>query len=653
MSILLNPEQEDAVKHEYGPCMVLAGPGTGKTRILVERVRRLLDAGYPPESLYLMTFTNKATSEMSSRLQEINEGFKNVSTLHALAKRTIMASYRLDNKPSPEILDEKACFDLFSRVYASLYDSGSQMNAKELWVEMNTWRNKSPKRSPDDCRFAVYDVYNRYQGALKGENKLDLSDLIFMASKVLDEDSRVLAAYSALDFILVDEFQDTSLAEYNFIRKIMGEKQNLMCVAAAAQSIYSWRGADFPRLKSRFLDDFPFAKWVCLKQNYRSGKEIVLAAASMVPDEPEVHLDASGKGYVYVNRLPDNVAEAHFVARTIKDVMKLEGTEWRHFAVLVREWSQAVPLEMAFAENNIPYQLAGADRFRFYDKPAIKAMMGYLAAIESLRTDKSSLAEGSLEAMLNVPPRGIGTRSMIALRGQEMFITWESVIKAMVSPDIRDQVKSSLGELFAMLSKLASQNLPPYDLIDAVIRETRWLDLSESSLEGPAMVRDLRTLQEEAARYRSVQEMMNAMNNINKFAFDTDFGVTISSIHASKGLEWPYVFIPGMIEGILPSNQSVKENDVDGEARVAHVALSRAKKAMWLTTVMSWIDLKKGTERAVKPSPFLGRLPREIICEYTGNSQLLADTVLLEGTDTRQWETDAVTAGWSIDRFFD
>lgn len=622
MFATLNPEQRMAVEHCEGPAFILAGPGTGKTLILQERTVCLVSQGVHPGAIAVLTFTRKAADDnrrrITTRLSPESADQVQVSTLHSLALRILVAVERKHHREVPDVVDPVICFNYLRRALTELELDPALYTPFAIWKTMIGW--KASGRNLATLEAPVRQVVERYQKILSAERRWDLADLVVNATVALQTESDIAAAFQSVRFLMVDEFQDTSLAEYDFLQAVLGSNRNLFCVGAAAQSIYTWRGADARALMARYDEDYPEARRIILRRNYRSGSSIIAAAAAMAPEEREVYLSSeNGPGQVILKECTNNLAEATLVASLIRELAGRDGLAYTHFAVLFRSWAQAPPIEQALSDQHIPYVLYG-DQAHYYERPEVRSLFAYLRAILVVAGEpEASSLDGALDLILAAPPRGVGPRSLALIRGRSPEVTWELLVEATLRTDLREQVRQAVRELFELLSRLSRlvEELSPAEMIARIIRETGWELALQDELEGKKMLANLRAFQAEAGGYAGLEGFVSAMKNRIKSDL-AGKGVAVSTIHAAKGLEWPVVFVIGLNQGSLPSAQSLRtaENgDPVEERHVAHVAFSRARELLFLTWNREIPDAS-GFARSLRPSDFLGRLPREEVHEY-------------------------------------
>lgn len=651
----LNPAQLRAATFLDGPCEVIAGPGTGKTTVLGGRVYNLVEEKHvPPNGVYVITFTRKARGNLQAKLEEdLSPGMAeqvNVSTIDALAYRICVADAQIKagdmKKKIPTVADEDLAFSLFSGALEET-GYGGLKTVKSAWGEMRKW--KMGKREYRLLDPDLVSVVERYQERLIETKKWDVSDLIWNATHILRDNSVIAAAFQ-VSYMMVDEWQDTSLPQYHFLREVLKHSDNLFVVGAPAQSIYTWRNADYTRLSDAFVADYLEAELVKLDTNYRSGRKIVAVAASVVLEYPEVHLKSdNGEGAVFLHEAISDDQEASIVANVAKTLVDENGMRWQDIAILFRTWAQRAPLEAAFLDLEIPYVLADDSRLPFYKTPEVLAMIGYLRAIMSVRGEidaSDADLDGALDLIINTPSRrGIGPVSLNMIRDGQPEIGWNQLLRAQTRDDLRPQVRESVKNLFEMLTRLANDATltAPEAMMNTVLEETGWEEYLAGSLDGNDVQRNLHRLRSEAAEHNDIVAYLNLMKSQLGGSWNMD-GVALTSIHAAKGLEWPVVFVVGMNEGVLPHVNAIKGNNTPHEEkRLAHVAFSRAMKVLFITYARNRRD-RSGQYVTMKPSRFLGMLPTHEVTRYdkeTFGYQLSGNGISPAGSPWR--EPDAET----------
>jgi DNA helicase-2/ATP-dependent DNA helicase PcrA len=620
---VLDDRQLAAVEHADGPLEVIAGPGAGKTLILVERAARLYERGTPLTGMILVTFTTRAAGEMRQRLQlrlgmDVDgRTLRNVSTIHALAYRILRAAKKKAGQPGWSVADENEAHDALRQ---SMAETGIP---RELYTTADLARQIEALRGlPDEARVPiderVLDLYGRYRQILTKARKWDLGELVPAALEALRQDDVLASLFRRLCLhLMVDEWQDVSLLEYEFLKELL-EGDSIFVVGSPAQSIYAWRRAHYDALAERFRRDFPHAATIVLQRNYRSTRQIVEAATSLVPDtysEARMEPDKGDGPPVEIHTAYDPDSEADLAAQMLERWHEEEALSFEHAAILFREWRQSPAIERGLAARGIPYILA--DRLTFYERPEVREILSYLILARAMRDSRPAEEDdsGALEAVINVPPRGIGPNSLQRLRSGQPYLTWALFFAGMVRDDLRDQVREGCRSVFELLAGLSHEvdDLPPEKMVQEVVERTgyrAWLDEDLATGRSPYA---LEALQKEAANHGTTAAFLRAMRARMRGRLDTrpgDRGVTLSSIHGAKGLEWPLVIVIGLYEGSLPhvmAHNGGATKDPPDERRLAYVAVSRAADRLILTAPQH-VEVS-GHLVAVSPSRYLSELP--------------------------------------------
>jgi len=620
---VLDDRQLAAVEHADGPLEVIAGPGAGKTLILVERAARLYERGTPLTGMILVTFTTRAAGEMRERLQSRlgmdvdGRTLRNVSTIHALAYRILRAAKKKAGQPGWGVADENEAHDALRQAMA---ETGIP---RELYTTVDLARQIEAIRGlPDDTRVPaderVLDLYGRYRQILTKARKWDLGELVPAALEAIRRDDVLASLFRRLCLhLMVDEWQDVSLLEYEFLKELL-DGDSIFVVGSPAQSIYAWRRAHYDALAERFRRDFPHAGTIVLQRNYRSTRQIVEAGTSLVPDgysEACMQPEKGDGSPVEVHTAYDQESEGDLAAQILERWHEEEAQSFDHAAVLFREWRLSPAIERGLAARGIPYTLA--DRLTFYERPEVREILSYLILARAMRDSRPAEEDdsGALEAVINVPPRGIGPNSLQRLRSGQPYLTWALFFAGMVRGDLREQVRVGCRSLFELLAGLSHEvdDLPPEKMVQQVVERTgyrAWLDEDLAAGRSPYA---LEALQKEAASHGTTGAFLRAMRARMRRHLDGrsgDRGVTLSSIHGAKGLEWPLVIVAGLYEGSLPHVMAYNggaTKDPPDERRLAYVALSRAAERLILTAPQH-VEVS-GHLIAVSLSRYLGELP--------------------------------------------
>ena len=626
----LNPQQQKAVTASDGPVLVLAGPGSGKTRVLTYRVAYLVqELDMAPWRVMAVTFTNKAAREMQERLEQLLGPSRGRSltlgTFHAICAR---------------ILRREAEAAGISRDYA-IFDADDQLRLirqaiRDLNLDDKRYRPQAvhgaisraknelvpPEAYSTGSYFGevVKRIYERYQALLAANSGLDFDDLLMVTVRMLGQRPDVLVKYQErYCHVLVDEFQDTNQAQYALLRQLSGLHHNLFCVADEDQSIYAWRGADYRNIR-RLRDDHPDLVTILLEQNYRSTQTILDAAQAVIrhnSDRTDKALFTyRGRGLkIVVHESYDQDDEARFVVDTIAQLAAQQEVRPGDCAVMYRTNAQSRAFEDAFIRAGLPYKLVGATRF--YARREIKDLIAFLRLIHNP-------ADGvGLTRVINVPPRGIGQKTMVALedvarkRGISIYEVLTDTSEASSSLGARAQ--RVLATFLEMLEGwiAARATLTVAQLIDRVLEDTRYADyLRDGTEEGEERWANVLELRNVAAEYESLTltdfladvALVSDVDNLS----DGANAPTLLTLHSAKGLEFPVVFITGLEEGLLPHNRSFDDPEqMAEERRLSYVGLTRAKDRLFLT--YAFMRHRYGDSEPSIPSRFLSDIPPELM----------------------------------------
>ncbi|HIQ02576.1 MAG TPA: ATP-dependent helicase [Anaerolineales bacterium] len=600
--------------HGRGPLMVNAGPGTGKTRCLTARFAALVMAGEAaPTDIVAVTFTREAAGVMRERVQrKIGrdvEGLR-ISTIHSLAYSIL----RYGKGRGPKVAVPEDAYEILQRAalevdLPAVWDTGELFRLiavlKERGINPEQLR---PAAGPAASVFQeeVKRVYRRYQQILAEEGLLDFGGLILQAVERLRSDPSLRSYLRSLTpFVMVDEFQDTSPSQYEFIRHLVGDEQNLLVVGSPAQTIHEWRGVRMGELREAFVRDFHPPE-ITLHINYRSSSNIV-AAASVVG---EGYPDANQEGVrepgdpVIAWRPANQYDEAGRVAATVRRWLE-EGISPGDIAVLYRTHRQADVLEAQLFASGIPYTLAGAERL--YGRPEVRHLLAYLALALNPEQD-------GLEQVVNVPPRGLGPNTVMRIKGTEPILTLQALQAAARGRDgLPPRVVEAAAKLVALLDLLGrkARELPPRRMIDFTLGATGYREWAETQLlDGYGRIRAIAQVARDAEAFDSLDSFLEyAHRRAGEIGGD---GICLSTIHAAKGREWAAVIATGLVEGLLPHARALKQGDaeIEEERRVLYVAMTRARDRLVLSAPQAWVG-DTGV-RETRPSRFL-RIPGTLI----------------------------------------
>lgn len=631
----LNPQQAEAVINTEGPMLIMAGAGSGKTKVLTCRVANLLQKGVRPYRILAITFTNKAAAEMRERVNNMSgPAAKDVwlFTFHAFCARFL----RMEIDKLPGYGGNFAIYDI----------ADSQNLIKQILKEMNLddkrfqpsgilSRISNAKNALQDAAaFArqagdfyeqkVADIYSRYEQKLQLNNALDFDDLLMLSIKLLQENKEVREKYQdRFDYLLVDEYQDTNHAQYLLTKFLAAKHRNICVVGDADQSIYGWRGADIQNILD-FEKDYPDAKVIKLEQNYRST-QIILDAANAVIENNTGRKpknlwteNKSGADIIYFQAV-DERDEARFVIEQLQNLQRTENKKLGDMAILYRTNTQSRIFEEMLIKSGISYNMVGG--LKFYERKEIKDIIAYLRVIFNTADSLSLLR------IINVPKRGIGDASLAKIQAYAAannVSLFEAVSNAAAIDGLSSRFVSKLDDLAGIIFELMNLagEAPVEDLIDRVLRDTGYLEELENERTPQAQSRidNLHELISVAQEFAASEEENNLENFLAHVALvsdidDTELGedaITLMTLHSSKGLEFPVVFLVGMEEGLFPHARTLMdETEIEEERRLCYVGITRAKEKLFLSsTKMRTIY---GNTVTYPPSRFLQEIPARLV----------------------------------------
>jgi DNA helicase-2/ATP-dependent DNA helicase PcrA len=626
----LNPQQQKAVTVSDGPVLVLAGPGSGKTRVLTHRVAWLVqELDVAPWRIMAVTFTNKAAREMRERLEQLIGPSRSRSltlgTFHAACARVLRREAEAAGIPR-----DYAIFDADDQlrlVRQAIRDLGlDDKRYRPQAVHAAISRAKNELVPPETYATGSYygevvkRIYERYQALLAANGGLDFDDLLMVAVHLFDQHPDVLAKYQErYRHVLVDEFQDTNQAQYVLLRQLSARHHSLFCVADEDQSIYAWRGADYRNIR-RLRDDHPDLVTILLERNYRSTQTILDAARAVIRHNPD-RTDKSlftrrGRGArIVVHEAYDQDDEAQFVVDTIAQLAAQEGVRPGDCAVMYRTNAQSRAFEDAFIRAGLPYRLVGATRF--YARREIKDLIAFLRLIHN-PTDGVSMAR-----VINVPPRGIGRKTVAVLEdaARERDVSVYEVLKDVPkgSPKLGTRAQRALAAFLELLEGwiAACTVLTVAQLMDRVLQDTGYADyLRDGTEEGEERWANVLELRNVAADYTDLTLTdfladVALVSDVDNLSDEVD-APTLLTLHSAKGLEFPVVFITGLEEGLLPHSRSLDDPEqMAEERRLSYVGVTRAKDRLFLT--YAFIRTRYGDSEPSVPSRFLGDIPPELL----------------------------------------
>lgn len=633
----LNPQQRIAVENTEGPLLVLAGAGSGKTRVLTYRVAHLMEKGVPAWKILAITFTNKAAKEMAERVQALtgeagSEAW--ISTFHACCARILRRDIeKLGYKRQFAIYDEDDRMSVIKAVLKELNLGDKEYPPKAVKAAISDAKNRmlSPdewlRDAGDDFRNRkYYEAYRLYERTLRGNNALDFDDLLVKTLELLAEQPPVLEYYqNRFDYILVDEYQDTNRAQYELVRLLTGKKRNLCVVGDDDQSIYGWRGADIRNILD-FEKDFPDAKVVKLEQNYRSTGNILDAANQVIAHnqgrkEKALWTQAGEGEKIALYHALDERDEAAFIAAMTRKLIA-HGARAGDVAVLYRTNAQSRVLEEAFVRGGIPYHVYGGQKF--YERKEVKDLIAYMRALVNPDDDVS------LRRIINEPKRGIGETTVEALQSyaSSAEMSLMSAVLDVENAPLAARPKKLIGEFAELMIDLteALYEKTASEFLEFMIDKTGYVRALEAvkSDENAARIENIRELQGAVTEFERLNPeggLADFLENVALVA-DTDSlnegggSVTLMTLHSAKGLEFDNVFLPGMEENIFPlARASYDDELMEEERRLAYVGITRTKKRLFLSHARS--RALYNSRSANELSRFVSEIPARLLTDGT------------------------------------
>ena len=615
----LNELQREAVEHINGPCLVIAGAGSGKTKVLTTRIANLINEDVPSYHILAITFTNKAAKEMKERIGKIVDNCESfVGTFHSFGMRIIRENVlKLGMERNFTILDSDDVLSLIKKIlkdkgYDTKEVSPSYIRNRISFIKNEMLTNAEiEKFFQGEMEKIAYEVYLEYNVKLKKNNSVDFDDLLWLPVKLFKENPDVLEHYQdKFQYILIDEYQDTNEVQYKLVKLLAEKYRNLFVVGDPDQSIYQFRGANYKNILN-FEKDYPDAKVISLEDNYRSTEMILEAANSVIKNNKkrkEKNLRSHhGKGLkIKYMRAYDEKNEIALVISEIKKLF-LDGYKKKDIAVFYRTNAQARVVEEQFLKANIPYKVVGS--YYFYARKEIKDLICYLRLILNFHDNVS------LERVINVPKRGIGTTSIRKLL--EKASTENTSMFDVLSSPKEMEFKNLLIEL-----KKDSESLSLTELVDDVLEKSgmkRELEL-DSSLESELRLDNLMEFRSITKTYEDTTGSVDLGDFLEEISLVADISehkneddvVTLMTMHSAKGLEFPIVFLVGMEEGLFPHQNSFNEEDgIEEERRLCYVAITRAKERLYISNAKS--RMMYGQTNRNMPSRFIEEIDSGLV----------------------------------------
>ena len=622
----LNAAQRQAVETLDGPVLVLAGAGTGKTRVLTARLAHLLAMRRAfPSQMLAVTFTNKAALEMRERLEKmIGAGTEGMwlGTFHSIAARILRRHAEIVGlRQNFTILDTDDQLRLVKQIVQDAGFDDKALPARQLLGAIERWKDRGltpdkvgAKERLDLAGGKAVDLYRSYQDRLMQVNAADFGDLLLHNLTIFGTRDDILADYQRrFRYILVDEYQDTNVSQYLWLRLLAQQHRNLCCVGDDDQSIYSWRGAEIGNIL-RFEKDFAGAKIVRLEQNYRSTPPILAAAAGLIARNAgrlgkTLWTSSEGGDKVVLKPLWDGIEEARWVGDEI-EALQQKGQRLGQIAILVRTGSQTREFEERFITLGLPYRVVGGPRY--YERQEIRDAIAYLRLVHQPADDLA------FDRIVNVPRRGIGSSTMEALhvlaRTARLPLT-DAAMRLVDSDELKPAARRALGDFLNLFDhwREAARSLPHTELVARILDESGYTDMwqADKSPDAPGRLENLKELVTAVAEFENLDGFLDhvslVMENSER---GTGEMISLMTLHGAKGLEFDIVFLPGWEEGLFPSKRSMDENGVSGleeERRLAYVGLTRARRRAFVSYAAN--RRLHGQWQPSIPSRFVDELP--------------------------------------------
>ena len=639
MTMKLNPQQQQAVEYVSGPCLVLAGAGSGKTRVIINKIAHLIGkCGYLPKQIAAVTFTNKAAREMKERVaqsigKESSKGLI-VSTFHTLGFDIIKSEYKhLGFKANMTLFDEHDQMALLKELTADLLQEDKEL-LRTLINRISNWKNDlcSPQQAMtlarDKQEQTFVHCYDRYNKQLRAYNALDFDDLIMLPTLLFKQNEEVRSKWQEkIRYLLVDEYQDTNTSQYELIKLLVGERARFTVVGDDDQSIYSWRGAR-PQNMVRLRDDFPALRVIKLEQNYRSSQRILHCANILIDNNDHVFNKKlfSNLGEGEKLQIIEAKNEEHEAERVVGELIAhrfIAKTHYRDYAILYRGNHQSRLLEKILMQNRIPYKISGGTSF--FSRAEIKDMMAYLRLVVNQDDDAAFLR------IVNTPKREIGTATLEKLGSlaQEKHVSlFEAIFDFELIQRVTPKAYDALQKFARWIVELNDeiQRSEPERAVRSMLASLHYeeylYEYATSPKAAEMQSKNVATLFDWVADMLKGDEFNEPMN-LNQIVTrltlrdmlergeeeDDSDQVQLMTLHASKGLEFPHVFLIGMEEGILPHQTSIDEDNVEEERRLAYVGITRAQRNLWFSLCKE----RRQFGELIRPEPsrFLLELPED------------------------------------------
>jgi DNA helicase II / ATP-dependent DNA helicase PcrA len=633
----LNPEQQNAVKATDGPLLLMAGAGSGKTRVLTHRIGYLIvEKRVNPYNILAITFTNKAAREMKERIGKMMGGAAEeiwISTFHSMCVRILRRDIdRMGFNRNFTILDTTDQQSVVKGILKEKNIDPKKFDPRAILGSISSAKNELidpeefKKTAGGYFEQVVSDVYEEYQKRLRKNQALDFDDLIMMTIQLFTRVPEVLEFYQRkFQYIHVDEYQDTNRAQYMLVKLLANRFKNLCVVGDSDQSIYKWRGADIANILS-FEKDYPNATVILLEQNYRSTKRILLAANKVIENNMNRRAknlwteNPEGNKLVYY-RADSEQGEAQFVAGKIKELTRDQNVKLSDIAILYRTNAQSRVMEEVLLKSNIEYSIVGG--IKFYDRKEIKDMLAYLRLISNPDDDIS------LQRVINVPKRGIGSTSLdkiadfAGMHDLSLYQALDSIELIGLSPKITKAARE-FRDLIRNYTNM-QEFLSVTELVEEILDKTGYREMlkAEKSLEAQSRLENLEELLSVTKNFEDSSEDRSLVAFLTDLALVADIDsldedgekadtITLMTLHSAKGLEFPVVFLIGLEEGVFPHSRSLMEEaEMEEERRLAYVGITRAEKSLFITNAQ--MRTLFGRTNMNPASRFISEIPEDLI----------------------------------------
>ena len=649
----LNPQQRQAATHIHGPLLILAGAGTGKTRVITARMAYMVNEGIQPQNILAVTFTNKAAAEMRERVKDmVRDGLGRkivLGTFHAFCARMLrIHAEHVGYKKNFVIYSQSEQVSLIKRLLKELLVKEETFDANAALGKISKAKNDGVSLG-DPAKELIAAVGDRYASEMRALNVMDFDDLLCLGVKLLEENAEVRGLLQAQhQYVMVDEFQDTNSLQMRLLRALVPAPYNVCVVGDDDQSIYGWRGAEITNI-TQFENFFPNPTVVKLEENYRSTTPILHTANSLIINNAgrrpkSLWSRNAGKDNVRLVAVQDDKEEADMVAKEVEQVHTADAEPWESFAVLFRTNDQSRMLEQAFRQRKIPYRVVGARSF--FDRREVKDLIAYLSVLHNPHDDMSLLR------VLNTPTRGIGNASAELARERSMergYSIWVALCDDDFVRQLPEKARTSIATFTALITKYSAAAGTQGTLIgvmaEQLVAEIHYMEYLKKLAKTPDDFIGWENGMKEIINQLHNYDQRNRVDGLGGFLDEVRLnderedkddiekkkGVCLITLHASKGLEFPIVYLPGLEQGILPHKRSYDEGRVDEERRLFYVGITRAQRKLTISHVRH--RMKWGQKQTELPSPFLKELDRTYIDELDYSRHMKEQVTQEENTN--------------------